>query len=222
MTNIHLSRKSKNTKTGPIPVSTTSATTCPDSCPLKASGCYAASSFLGMHWRQVTAGKRGTSWQTFCDAIANLPIGQLWRHNQAGDLPGDNETIDRHALGKLVKANRGRKGFTYTHKPMTETNQEPVRSANELGFTINLSANNPTHADTLADLDIGPVVTLLPEHGPRRSYTPAGRPIETCPATYRDDISCATCKLCQKQNRKCIVGFPVHGAQKTAAAAAMI
>ena len=43
-----------------------------------------------------------------------------------------------------------------------------------------------------------------------------------CPATYRDDISCATCGLCQRANRKVIVGFPAHGSRnKVASAIAM-
>jgi len=50
------------------------------------------------------------------DAIRNLPEGTLWRHNQAGDLYSqDQETIDEDSLMKIVDANQGRCGFTYTH-----------------------------------------------------------------------------------------------------------
>lgn len=42
---------------------------------------------------------------------------------------------------------------------------------------------------------------------------------DTCPATYRDDVTCATCGLCASTTRKVIVGFPAHGAAKRAAAA---
>lgn len=46
-----------------------------------------------------------------------LPGGQLWRHNVAGDLPHDPETgiISGEFMEKLVKSNKGRNGFTYTH-----------------------------------------------------------------------------------------------------------
>jgi hypothetical protein len=33
-----------------------------------------------------------------------------------------------------------------------------------------------------------------------------------CPATQRDDVSCASCQLCQRQ-RTAIVGFPAHGSR---------
>ena len=48
--------------------------------------------------------------------IAALPVNDLWRHNQAGDLPGDGELIDKPKLRQLIKANHGKRGFTYSHK----------------------------------------------------------------------------------------------------------
>ena len=61
-------------------------------------------------------------WQSFLSAIYSLPVGQLWRHNQAGDLPGIGNKIDVKQLGQLVKASEGKRGFTYTHKPLTKVN----------------------------------------------------------------------------------------------------
>lgn len=209
---VHLTLKSANVKTGPIPVSTTSALSCPDECPLKKAGCYADGGPLAIHWSAVTAGTRGTDWITFCNSIAALPEGQLWRHNQAGDLPGLNSGINADALEMLVRANLGRRGFTYTHKPMTPENARLVRSANDRGFTINLSANDLEHADELAETGAGPVVTLLPADAGRKTRTPAGRIVVTCPAQLRDDVSCATCQLCQRADRPTIVGFLAHGA----------
>ena len=70
-------------------------------------------------------------------------------------------------------------------------------------------------ADRLADLAIAPVVTLLPAsvHGNVKIETAAGRKVVVCPATYRDDVNCKSCGLCQK-SRDVIVGFPAHGARK--------
>lgn len=217
---VHLVLKSSNAKTGQIPVSTSSSETCPDICPFKSKGCYASSGPLLLHWRKVSSGERGQEWNTFCEAIADLPSGQLWRHNQAGDLPGDNGKVDSGMLRTLMKANTGKRGFTYTHKPVLgETieavkNRIAVREANQNGFTINLSGNNPGHADDLAALGIAPVVTVLPSDQNNNLTTPNGRKIVVCPATQRDDVSCATCQLCSKANRSCIVGFPAHGTYK--------
>ena len=209
---VHITMKSANVKTGPIPVSTSSAETCPSSCPFKKQGCYADTGPLALHWAKVTAGDRGMSWAEFCDTIAGLPAGQLWRMNQAGDLPGTDEQVDPVALGQLVAANAGRRGFTYTHKH-SEQALHWVRHANAWGFTVNLSANSLPHADQLADTQAGPVVVVLPADAPAQTVTPAGRKVITCPATYKDDISCATCELCSRQ-RDVIVGFPAHGTGK--------
>jgi hypothetical protein len=48
--------------------------------------------------------------------------------------------------------------------------------------------------------------------------TDAGRKVTVCPATYMDDVSCATCQLCQRQ-RDFIIGFPAHGTSKKKASA---
>lgn len=211
MKTVHLTLKSANAKTGPIPVSTTSALSCSDTCPFKDNGCYAESGPLALHWRAVTAGERGLTWPEFCDAIAQLPDGQLWRHNQAGDLPGIGDYINPAAMQLLIDANKGRRGFTYTHKPTTPENLELIRAANAAGFTVNLSANNLAHADILADTGAGPVVTVLPTNAPAKMMTPAGRPVITCPAQTRDDVSCADCQLCARADRPTIIGFLAHG-----------
>ncbi len=216
----HLTPVSANVKTGPIPVSTSSAVTCNPDCPFNnGEGCYAGSGPLALHWRKVTSGERGDLFADFLDKIEALPPGQLWRHNQAGDLPGNGLEIDGGALGDLVKVNKDKKGFTYTHyDPAIGDNAKYIKGANDYGFTVNLSANTPAHADQLSALNIGPVVTVLPGDQVENSYTPAGRKIVVCPATIREDVSCATCKLCAVVDRAVIVGFPVHGSGKKRAA----
>ena len=208
---VHLTLKSANTKTGPIPVSTTERDSCPDDCSMR-DACYAGSGPLALHWAAVSAGTRGTAWPEFTQTIAALPDGQLWRHNQAGDLPRAGQSIDPVKLGQLVAANQGKRGFTYSHHRDAESINW-IRHANAWGFTINLSANDLTDADYLADQQAGPVVVVLPSTQNQNTTTPAGRPVVICPATQRDDVSCATCQLCQRQ-RAAIVGFPAHGTRK--------
>lgn len=213
----HLTLASRSVKTGPIPVSTSSAESCPTACPFNSAnigGCYAESGPLAMHWRKVTKGERGDNFGVFLDKISRLPKGQLWRHNQSGDLMGAGDTLDVQALSLLVRANRGRKGFTYTHKPLTtQEERDAIQKANAGGFTVNLSGNNLDHADALAALAIAPVVVVLPSDATANTVTPQGRKVVVCPATQRDDVSCATCGLCALQ-RDAIVGFPAHGTSK--------
>jgi hypothetical protein len=217
--NVHMTMKSANAKTGPIPVSTTSYATCPTSCVFRKNGCYADSGPLALHWKAVTEGKRGTTWEAFCDTVAAMPEGTFWRHNQAGDLPSDGVGIDSYAMLQLVDANKGKRGFTYTHHNVMEgtqhamRNQAAIANANRHGFTVNLSANDLAHADELMALNIGPVVVVVPSDTTDNTVTPEGHKVVLCPATQRDDVSCATCQLCQRQ-RTTIVAFPAHGTSK--------
>jgi hypothetical protein len=151
--------------------------------------------------------------------IAGLPAGQLYRHNQAGDLPGLGERIDGVALRKITKANTGRRGFTYTHKYGARGNLKLIKAANDAGFVVNLSANSPHHADELADTGAGPVVCVLDQATTKNTITPAGRKIVVCPATVRDDVTCSTCGLCARSSRSIIIGFPAHGTSKRKASA---
>lgn len=211
-----LTRKSANVKTGPIPVSTTSRDSCPTACPLRGAGCYADGGPLGMYWRKLSRPDAtiGTDIAGFAAAIAALPDGQLWRHNQAGDLPGDGRCIDASALAAIVYANLGRRGFTYTHyDPWVGGNAKAIKAANAAGFTVNLSGNSLAHADKLFELGIGPVVAIVEPGGPQSGRTPAGRKYTVCPAQTREDVSCATCQLCQRQ-RDVIVAFEAHGTSK--------
>lgn len=227
-------RRSSNIKTGPIAVTTTSNESCPLDCVFKGSGCYAEQGPLGGLWRAMSAVGAGEtfqngrntlrtlSWEQMCERVMALDDGEMWRMNQAGDLPRIGGKIDRDRLALLVKANTGRKGFTYTHHNVTHDldNRQAVSEAVKAGFVINLSGNNLTHADQLADLGIAPVVTLLPHDATSNTTTPKGRKVVVCPATQRDDVSCATCGLCARL-RDAIVGFPAHGPAKRKAEQAL-
>ena len=163
---------SKNGKLGGIPSSMTSRGTCPTTCSFYQAGCFAETGPTAHHWR--TVGASGDTWEKFCEDVAALPEGQLWRHNVAGDLPGDGVTIDARALRELVEANEGKRGFTFSHVPYTsgpsiETilhNNAAILDANHAGFTINVSTDSLEQADRVADFqklgDIVPVVVVVP------------------------------------------------------------
>ena len=212
----HITMKSKNAKVGKMAVTTSTATTCPTSCPFKSNGCYADSGPLKLHWDKVTREERGDDWSTFISKIKNMPEGSKWRHNQAGDLPGDMVNLDHDKCIELARANDNKRGFTYTHYDVLSSwdNRVTVNMMNHLGFTVNVSANNLDHADKLCDMDIAPVVVVLPIEQTTNTVTPKGRKVVVCPATFKDDVSCASCMLCEKWDRNVIVGFPAHGTSK--------
>ena len=214
MTWVTLNMKSANRKVGPIPVSTSDTDTCPDECSLKDGDCYARFGPLGLHWRKIGPDGRGDNWDKFCDRISKLISGALWRHNQAGDLPKNSKgKIHLTKLRKLYKAAKHTLGFTYTHYDPTDIhNANAVKESNDAGFVINLSADSLTQADEYANMDIGPVITLVPlGTDPLGIRTPEGRVVSMCPAQTQDDVSCDMCKLCSKGKRKAVVGFYPHG-----------
>jgi hypothetical protein len=204
----HYIKQSANSKTGPIPVTYSQRETCPPSCPHYRSDCYAEDFYTRLSWDKVA--ERGGTLDALCASIAALPAGQLWRHNVAGDLPGTGEHVDAAALGEIVRANIGKRGFTYTHKKSAD-GLYWASQATQWGFTVNLSADDAGDADTLAEADAGPVVAIVPMDTPEKSYTPAGRTIIVCPAQTRDGVTCATCGLCARADRGVIIGFRAHG-----------
>jgi hypothetical protein len=204
----HFIHSSANRKTGPIPVTYSQRETCPPSCPHYRADCYAEDFLTRLAWDKVPA--RGGSLGELCASIAALPAGQLWRMNIAGDLPGQGEELDPAALGQIVAANAGRRGFTYTHKKTPEA-LEWIHHANAWGFTVNLSADDVGEADALADTEAGPVCAIVPSDTPEKTYTPAGRTVIVCPAQTREGVSCVTCQLCARPDRGVIIGFRAHG-----------
>ena len=122
--------------------------------------------------------------------------------------------IDHAMMRQLIRANRGRGGFTYTHhNPFDADNAEIILESNHGGFTVNLSADTTAKADAYVELGIAPVVTLLPNDSAKVTFTPKGRKVVRCPAETSEKVTCQSCRLCQKIDRP-IIGFTPHGSGK--------
>ena len=209
---VHITARSSNVKTGPIPVTTTERSSCPSTCPFYDKGCYAKSGPLALHWRKVSDGERGTDWQGLCDFVQSLPDKQLWRHNQAGDLPHDSGDINFSDMVELVLANHGKRGFTYTHHVLNDHNAAIIKAANDHGFTVNVSTESK--ADAVATFKQGlPAVCVVPsDHTDTAVHE--GVKFVTCPAQTNDTMTCSECGLCSQADRKCVVMFKAHGNAK--------
>jgi hypothetical protein len=211
MENFYLNMASGNSKTGIMPVSTSHSGTCPEACPFKAKGCYAKAGPLAIHWKKVSSGERGTDWKSFLEKVQTIPKGYLWRMNQSGDLVGLDNRINLTSLRELTKANKGRKGYSYTHYPLTTHNIKALTEANNNGFTVNVSTNKLSEVDSAMETGL-PVVTVLPFTTTDRIVkTENGNTVLVCPATLGKPISCVTCGLCQIRDRKYAIGFIAHG-----------
>jgi len=225
-----LTPKSGNRKVGKgTPVSMSTMGTCPPSCKLK-EGCYATCGKLGLVWYKLTVGRltNGVDFSEFCKRVANMgPKITIWRHNQAGDLPGTKGRLHKGRCLQLTRANveggYNRGGYTYTHYPMfpgdvapavAKHNANVVKEMNAGGFCVNVSADSLSDADKAYDMGIGPVAVLLPQVQAKGLTTPKGRRVVVCPAVVHENVNCVDCKLCKRIQRKVIVGFPAHGASK--------
>ena len=211
---VHITKKSSNKKTGPIPVSTTEESTCPPSCPFINSGCYAKSGPLALHWKKTSNGtqKNLTDWAGLCSFIEQLPPGQLMRINQAGDIPRNGDDIDTFLLEQLTKANTGRRAYTYTHHKLNRHNVQAIKKANANGFTISASTESLEAADAAMDKGLNAVTVVSSKQKPP-ARTPAGRRVVVCPAQTKDGVTCSTCKLCSNK-RDFVIAFIAHGSQK--------
>ena len=210
-----LTQVSKNTKTGPIPVSVSDRSTCPTTCPFYTKGCYAKYGPQWIQWRRVSNDERGVIWAEFLTLIRKLRRGQLWRHNAAGDLPHNSGDIDYIQLKQLIDANKGRKGYSYTHHVLNDHNRVCLENTNSLGFTVNVSTESVEYADRVMTEYKLPAVAVVHSTKTDRFYkTESGRRVITCPATIHENVTCATCGLCQIADREFIIAFPAHGTAK--------
>lgn len=197
-----------NSKTA-IPTTRSWRDSCPSSCELRGKSCYAENFPMVMHWDKLS--REGLSYADLLEEIKALRRGRLWRHNDAGDLIGNGDNIDITALTALVEANRGRRGFTYTHWSWTK-NLEILKWANRNGFTINVSANGLR--DALAAFNAGLPTTVIVNTDGQKQVKFGGVRVIICPA-QRKKITCADCGLCQKADRNYVIGFWPHGTKKS-------
>lgn len=212
---VALTMVSSNAKTGPIPTSTSERSSCWEGCAFYDKGCYAKSGPQALHWRKVTSGERGVVWSEFIALIRNIQRGQIWRHNVSGDLPHILGDINPGMVSQLVNANRGRRGYTYTHHPLNDHNIEVIKDANSKGFTINASCESVDDADrVMTEYNIPAVAVVNSEKTDRFYTTTNGRKVITCPATIHENVTCATCGLCQQSDRQFVIAFPAHGTAK--------
>ena len=217
---VSLTERSSNKKTGPIPTSTTERASCPTTCAFYNKGCYAASGPQNLHWMKISkpdenGNRRGTNWADFCKTVRKFTKGQLWRHNVSGDIPHVMGYIVEDLLNMLVKANRGKRGYTYSHHDIkTGDNLKLLLDANRQGLTINASTESLDAADSAVDSGL-PTVVVVDSTKPCPKRTPKGRIVMQCPATKEGStVQCATCGLCAVSSRRCVVAFPAHGNAK--------
>lgn len=205
---------SRNSKTGNMLVTTTSKNSCPSTCKhLTNNSCYASFGPIAIHWGKVTNGTRNKGFPYVLEQISKLPNNSVWRYNQAGDLPGHDMYIDANLLQQIADANKHKQGFTYTHKWQNRDYHHLIKSSNQQGFTINISADSIDEAVLASELGIAPVVVTVPHDYPTAKLVYKGVTFITCPAETKK-LTCTKCKLCAIPTRKTVIMFHAHGIVK--------
>lgn len=110
----------------------------------------------------------------------------------------------------------GKRGFTYTHYPLTVENLSMMEAATAAGFTVNVSCDSLADSDRVTDITDLPQAVVLPSTTTEKTlYTAGGRKVIVCPATYRDDVMCWNCAICHDASKeRAVIGFPAHGTKK--------
>jgi hypothetical protein len=219
----------------------TSKDTCPPTCEhMIRKTCYAMLGPTSWHWNKVSNGEYGGDLESLLKAIKHLRRGTVWRYAVAGDLPGQGICIDTIALEQITEANKGLKGYAYTHKPVFRSqyrefllkdygitrkffnkqvviNRKAIIDANVGGFTINYSADSLAVADRARNELNWPTVLSTPVDTKKPFKTPKGNQVAMCPFDIAK-IPCSDCgnekPLCANSKRKAIIGFVAHGSRK--------
>lgn len=220
--------KSSNRKIGPIPTTYTSENSCPDSCAFYKSSCYAELGYVGMVWKKVKKGFPNViSELELFSKLKNMPEGQTWRMNTAGDLPSTKKgKINKNFLKKLTKIANKTRIICYTHHHDVEN----ILWANNNGFPLIMSLNDKSELSDYAG--VVPTAMVVPytwqmgnnesqgdykkrtldNLAPLRSKY-ENQKIFICPATYTS-TNCMECGACAKMTKNDTVCFPGHGSRK--------
>lgn len=200
ITNTHLVTKSSNAKIGPIATSYRPQTTCPSECrflPDNDGGCYATGRINGM-------AKKFAKTYTIDEAVAKLRGAKLFRDRVVGDVVSNGEIDYDYIENISIACSRaGVPAFSYTHA-WESMNRNRIPD----NYVMNASTESVSDATRAISLGFPTVIT---NDDVREGEMISGKRVVTCPAQTRDNVTCATCKLCSKPERKALVRFLVHG-----------
>ena len=191
---------------------------CPDSCALKAHGCYAQDGWTGLTVRRLDAeavGQDVTAAEVSAiDASYNsgkVPSGRALRLHVSGDA----RTVKAaRALGAAVRRWQKRGGgvaWTYTHAWRTVG-----RSAWSQSVSVLASLESPKQAAAARRKGYAPAL-VVESHASDKAYVSHGVRWIPCPAQTRH-VGCTDCRLCFDADalfeRKAGITFAAHGSRR--------
>lgn len=218
---VQISARSGNSKTGPIPTTMRPMTTCPSDCPFlptgEVGGCYGTGRIFDLAARHSDYLSEDDMHKKLSKGVARS--ARYLRDRVVGDILDDDGAVDMgyiHTIARVAQA-KDLVPFGYTHAWRRMTKAQ-VRATAKSGYVLNASCE--TVDDVRQAVDLGLPVVIAGDEIDEGAVI-AGKRVVTCPAQTRDDVTCASCGLCAKPQRKAVVRFLLHGASKKKAARAV-
>lgn len=226
-TRYHVTLHSMGHKLIGLTVWRTPSNTCPDSCPLKNTGCYDQDGNCNIHRQRHDNGEYKSL--NVVELLKKSPaMTSVVRASIGGDLAGQSNIIDKQENVKLFKGlhKAHKKVLLYTHKPITHGGSEQERNVNlqtikaiqkvAPSLAINVSCEQAEQVDQAINAGFD-AVCIVPDDNQTVRTTPEGNKIVNCPEAQGKTDGCAMCgsgkPLCTRKNRGYAIGFPAHGSR---------
>ncbi len=129
----------------------------------------------------------------------------MLRDRVVGDIADINGDVDYDYLDAIayVADAAGVPLFSYTHMwDKIDLDKLPPN------YVMNASTESVADAERAVMLGFPTVIT---SDNVEEGAMIAGKRVVTCPAQTREGVTCQSCKLCSKPQRKSVVRFLVHG-----------
>jgi hypothetical protein len=214
--NVHLVAISSNSKIGPMPATYRGRETCPTDCAFLNNGCYGDGRIFALAHKYVRALSIDKAREILRRAKTDA---KYLRDRVVGDLVNSRGLFDMNYVRGIARLARehGLTVFGYTHawRILTREDAAAIRAT---GYVMNASCE--TVQDVRHAISLG-MPSVITNDKIVEGATVAGYRVITCPAQIRDNVTCATCGLCAKPDRKVIIRFLTHGPSKKRARAAI-
>lgn len=212
----------ENTKVGNASTTYSGKNTCPNSCPLKAGGCYGCSGPVGVTFRRITDMKRGHIREAISEAskISKLSGLKDLRIHTTGDCKSNEAAkIVSQAADKYAEKN-GKKVWTYTHA-WRQVSRQSWSKVSVLASCDKVSQIKEANANGYA------ASLVVSQFKSDKVYIEEGQTILPCPNQVAKGqgkaVTCTECRLCMNDQNLIknglTIAFQVHGPTKKARAA---
>jgi hypothetical protein len=225
MSAVIVSEKSGNSKIGQVSATYAAQQTCPSTCPLKGSGCYAEGGMVGMHTRKLNASSEANS--ATLEELAEMEATGI--RKLSGKYPlrlhvvGDATTNQAATILSLASGEHTAKSnqpvWSYTHA---------WRNVSRSSWgNVSILASCETVSDAKLAMAKGyAAAVVVSEHASDKAYMVDGVRLIPCPQQTGRAENCVKCGLCMKapilKASGSVIAFAIHGQQVKKAASMLV